>query len=315
MSEITLVTAYFDINRKNWSGFERDSNKYINYFKFWAKIKNRLIIFTQSQFVEELYNIRKSFGLEKQTQIVTIDNPINCNKNLYIKMKKIMQNELAINFHPYKETKRPEVWRVDYNYITCLKFYLVNKAINDFNLKNTVAWIDFGFNHGGNDGLINSEDFSFLWNYDFSPKIHLFSYKKIDIDRPIFDIVRSLDVYIRGNIMIAPSHLWPIFYQLTNDAMLSLLRCGFCDDDQTIELMAYKEKPELFEIHDINFWYEGLSKFSNQKFMIKQQEIPKNKIYADYRYKSRIFFNSGNYQLAWKYFKKYLKCKMKGSSN
>ena len=34
MSEITLVTAYFDINRKNWSGFERNSNKYINYFKF-----------------------------------------------------------------------------------------------------------------------------------------------------------------------------------------------------------------------------------------------------------------------------------------
>ena len=92
MSEITLVTAYFDINRKNWTGFERDSNKYINYFNFWAKIKNKLIIYTQPQFAEKLYNIRKSFNLEKQTQIITIDNPIDYNKDLYQKIKKVMQS-------------------------------------------------------------------------------------------------------------------------------------------------------------------------------------------------------------------------------
>lgn len=311
MAEITLVTAYFDINRKNWIGFERDTNKYINYFKFWAKIKNKLIIYTQPQFAKEIYNIRKSFGLERQTQIVTIDNPINYNKDLYLKIKKVMQNELLINFHHYKEIHRPEVWRSDYNYITCLKFYLVYKAIKDFNLKNTVIWIDFGFNHGGNDGLINPDDFSFLWEYNFSSKIHLFSYKKIDIERPIFDIVRSLDVYIRGNIMIAPSYLWQIFYQLTNEAMLSLLRCGFCDDDQTIELMAYKERPDLFEIHNIDFWYEGLSKFSNQNFTIKKQNPPRIKKYEQYRYKTRIFLAECNYKLAWKYFKKYIQERLK----
>lgn len=39
MSELTIVTAYFDIGRNKWKGFERGNNKYINYFKFWARIK------------------------------------------------------------------------------------------------------------------------------------------------------------------------------------------------------------------------------------------------------------------------------------
>ena len=40
MSDITIVTAYFDIGRGNWNNSERGNNKYINYFKFWARIKN-----------------------------------------------------------------------------------------------------------------------------------------------------------------------------------------------------------------------------------------------------------------------------------
>ena len=68
MSEITLVTAYFDIGRGLWKKQERDNNKYIEYFRFWARIKNRLIIYTTEEFREEIYEIRKSFGLEDRTK-------------------------------------------------------------------------------------------------------------------------------------------------------------------------------------------------------------------------------------------------------
>ena len=30
--DITIVTAYFDIDRKNWKGFERSNNDYIKLF-------------------------------------------------------------------------------------------------------------------------------------------------------------------------------------------------------------------------------------------------------------------------------------------
>ena len=50
--------------------------------------------------------------------------------------------------------------------------------------------------------------------------------------------------------MVAYVDLWRDFILLAKESMLSLLRCGLCDDDQTIELMAYYERPELFEIHN-----------------------------------------------------------------
>lgn len=45
MDEITIVTAYFNIGREKWKGYERGDNKYINYFDFWAKIKNNIIVY------------------------------------------------------------------------------------------------------------------------------------------------------------------------------------------------------------------------------------------------------------------------------
>ena len=45
MSEITLVTAYFNIGRGSWTGFSRDNNKYIRYFEHWARLKTKLIVY------------------------------------------------------------------------------------------------------------------------------------------------------------------------------------------------------------------------------------------------------------------------------
>lgn len=40
--EITIVTAFFDIDRSNWQGeMQRSNDKYVEFFKFWARIKNK----------------------------------------------------------------------------------------------------------------------------------------------------------------------------------------------------------------------------------------------------------------------------------
>ena len=61
MSDITIVTAYFDIGRNNWKGYERNNNKYIQYFKFWAKIRNNIIVYTNKDLVEKIYEIRNNY--------------------------------------------------------------------------------------------------------------------------------------------------------------------------------------------------------------------------------------------------------------
>ena len=313
MSEITIVTAYFDIGRSNWKDYERGTNKYISYFKFWAKINNNIIIYTNKELVEEILSIRRDFGLENKTTVIGIENVFNCDKNLYNKIKTITENEITQYFHFHKEIHRPEAWNAQYNFVTFLKFYFTNKAITDLKLTGTIAWLDFGFNHDGQLGLIDTNDFNFTWKYNFSSKIHLFSIKPLNTERPIFDIIRNLDTYILGGVMVGPANLWHNFYYLAYQSMISLLRCGFCDDDQTIALMCYYEKPELFEIHTVNYWFDGIRCFGGSHFKFNKTKKIINKPYKYYRYRARILLGDGHYKLAWKYFKKYLKYKIKGS--
>ncbi len=310
MSDITIVTAYFDIGRNNWKGYERNNNKYIQYFKFWAKIRNNIIVYTNKDLVEKIYEIRNNYGLKERTKVIAIEDIHDIDTLLYKKMKEVMANEISLNFHFHKEIKRPEAWNVEYNYVTFLKYYFVNKAITDFKLNGLISWLDFGFNHGGNLGLIDSDDFDFHWKYNFSKKIHLFAVKKINKERPIFDIIRNLDTYIMGGIMIAPSDMWGTFYNLTRQSMINLLECGFCDDDQTIALMAYYKKSDLFEIHDINFWFDGIKNFGGEHFKFDKNKKIINKKYKEYKYRARILLGDGHYKLAWKYFKKYFQEKI-----
>lgn len=140
-----------------------------------------------------------------------------------------------------------------------------------------------------------------------SNKIHLFTHQKIDVNIPIFEIVRNMDVYIRGNIMVAYVDLWRDFILLAKESMLSLLRCGLCDDDQTIELMAYYERPELFEIHDVDTWYDGLKLFGGEHFIERKKEYKKNKKYKLYKKKAKAYKFNGSYKKAIRYYIKYYK--------
>lgn len=312
MDEITIVTAYFNIGREKWKGYERGDNKYVNYFDFWAKIKNNIIVYTDKNLVNKVYEIREKYGLKEKTKVIAINNLYDIDVLLYNRMKEVMENEISLNFHFHKEIKRPEAWNVEYNYVTFLKYYFVNKSVIDFNLNGLVSWLDFGFNHGGDLGLTDTNDFNFCWQYNFSKKIHLFAVKKIEEKRPIFDIIRNLDTYIMGGIMVAPSYMWGDFYNLARQSIISLLDCGFCDDDQTIALMAYYKNPDLFEIHNVEFWFDGIKNFGGEHFKFDKKKRIVNKRYKDYKYRARILLGDGHYKLAWKYYIKYIKIKIKG---
>ena len=43
MEKITIVTAFFPLKREKWENFERPNNKYLEYFEFWARIKNDMV--------------------------------------------------------------------------------------------------------------------------------------------------------------------------------------------------------------------------------------------------------------------------------
>lgn len=107
--------------------------------------------------------------------------------------------------------------------------------------------------------------------------------------------------------MIAPDHLWLEFQKLARESMIALTKCGLCDDDQTISLMAYYENPSIFIIHPANNWYDGLKNFGGEHLTVRKNSPIKQKPYNKLKDKAIAFFSYGKYKIAFKYYKKYMK--------
>lgn len=265
MSELTLVSAFFDIGRKDWKGFSRGENQYLEYFAHWARIQNNIIIYTNPKMAKKIFSIRERFGLRDRTQVIIVEDVEAVAPHCYNAIEKAMRNREFWLFHRYLD--HPESWSCQYNYVTGLKAFWVQDAISRNLCGDMIAWIDFGYDHGGMD-FPYSEDFDFLWCYDFEPRIHLFLARELD-DKPIFAIVRDMDTYIRGGIIVGQRELWKSLWRDMERAIYSLSDCGLADDDQTLLLMAYRQHPELFQTHMTSFWGEPLWRYGGDCLRLK----------------------------------------------
>lgn len=279
MDEITIVTAFFDINRSNITGFNRTNQKYIESFKFWAGIKNKMVIFSDKDTIEEVKKIREEFGLLDRTQVVIIDDYTKIDEELFNSIDTVMKSKEFLDFHLQRNI--PEVVSSKYNYIMTIKAWCCAEAVKRNLAKGMIAWLDFGFNYGGRF-YKKSEEFNFLWKYNFSEKIHLLQINEFD-DLPPFEIIRRNNSYIQGGEIIAPDYLWEEFWKLVRNNMLSLNKAGLADDDQILYLMSYREKPEIFEIHKSE-WLGLFKDFSDNKFTF---EIPKQSKLYKFLYKCK----------------------------
>ena len=45
LKRIRIVTAFFDIGRAHFDGYERDNETYFAYFRFWSRIQNEMLVY------------------------------------------------------------------------------------------------------------------------------------------------------------------------------------------------------------------------------------------------------------------------------
>ena len=272
----TIVTAFFDIDRANFrEGFKRDNSKYLSYFSFWARIRNHMIIYTEPKMYEQVMNIRKSFGLEKKTTIVTIDDVRDMDREIYESMEKALSNQKTVNFRA--NPNNPECNNALYNFIMYAKVIFIQDAMRRDVCKDWIAWVDFGYNHGGEYSLEPNE-FDFLWTVDLDvTKAHYFCFD-LKEGIPIWEIVRSMPNCITGGLFMVPSSLAENIRILYREAAVALSACGFSDDDQTLSLMAYRSNPDLFAMHYLpsGGWFQPLEILTNgyKKFSTRTLSAP-----------------------------------------
>lgn len=261
-NKITLVTAFFDIGRKDFKAIPRTNQKYLGDFKFWARMRNQLIVFTDKAYAPEVLKIRTEYGLQNLTQIIIIDDITTIEPEIFERMKEIHDNGWFTRFRilPNATSNIPI-----YSYLMLLKGWFMNEASKQIPT-GSLAWIDFGYNHGG-ECFTHSEDFDFEWVFPQKEKIFLFYYKRID-KKPIYETIRRLSDSYMGSPYIIPSHLCPDFWALTKEVMNNLLAVDLYDDDQLLLLMATRKRPELFDVEESD-WFLPLKTYGNPSMRVR----------------------------------------------
>lgn len=262
--EMTIVTAFFDIGRSQWSmekkpsKFRRTTDYYIECFSRLATIRNRLVIYTQSEFAEKVLSIRRSLGLENKTVIYTIDD-------LFL-LDPLPLLERDINVCAAKGLRRrvvnpaaPEYNVPKYVLVNFLKASFVAAAIqSSVVVTEQVAWIDFGY--------CRTPCFpeNFLWRFDTKGKINLFHIRPMS-DAPIYDICLKGEVFIQGCHILGPKNCWENFEKEIYSSLTHLLECDLVDDDQTLLLMAYRRRPQDYLLNPIDpsDWFVVFKNFND----------------------------------------------------
>ncbi|SPY79351.1 protein YibB [Providencia rustigianii] len=232
----TIITAYFDIGRGEWNSshgysdrLERTTDTYFDYFNKLAKLDNKMIVFTSSNFKEKVLEIRKG----KPTHVITIDIH---KKFKYItkKIASIQNSEQFKKLIKPEQQKNPEYWSPEYVLVTNLKAYFVNKAITLGLVDNErIAWVDFGYIRKEKtlNGLTE-------WNHPFDrKKIHFFSIKEgLDLtnEAEVMKRVIDNDTYVIGGVIVGTKEKWARLYQLAITVQKNLLLSSVIDDDQGI---------------------------------------------------------------------------------
>ncbi|MBQ7969190.1 MAG: hypothetical protein IJ292_05145 [Clostridia bacterium] len=264
--EVTIVTAFFDIGRESFgSELSRSNEKYLNFFRFWARMKNKLVVYTFSAMAPKVEEIRREFGLEDRTKVVVVDNVFAIEAELHKKMTSISENQ---EFLKFRYMPNPADNNADYNYVMLMKSWFLMDAAEKKYADGMLCWMDFGFNHGGGV-FTNAEEFDFTLSVDFpDDKITLFSISDYD-DKPVFHIIQDYSVYIMGFLMYVPSEMAKNLWFDVKTAMESLVDVGFIDDDQTLYLMARNRHPENYNVIKSG-WFMPLKEYGGEHLTIRK---------------------------------------------
>lgn len=273
--EPIIVTAFWDVGRGKSTIIPRTNEKYYNEFREWARIKNVLVVFCSDKRTEsEVYEIRKKYGLEGRTKIIITDNIFSIEEELYKKMVKV-EGEQHYNPFKYYQNAMSDVAKFDYAWL--MKYWCIKEAAKIFE-ESLLAWMDFGFNHI-DVCYTNMREFDFLWKCNYTlPKIRLFALRDPQKVSIIDSLQLRMDTFM-GVFHIVPSNLAKEFWLEVKKAMEVLLYMGCLDDDQQLLLMAYKNRPELFDVQ-ISDWFLPLKE--NGGFELTTRERKKESAYRRY---------------------------------
>jgi protein YibB len=273
MSDISIVTAFFDIGRGDWTPskglphyLERSTETYIERFSHMCKLENEIVVLTSPHLVERLEEVcadrmdrTKIIAFDVQKQFASMRENI----------ERVQKSSEFKNAVMPSQSKNPEYWNPDYVLVTDLKAYFTHYAIGKkLTTNDMVAWIDFGYCRT-QDKIPSSKK----WSYDFGKdKFQLFGYREYPKEQTIENVIFNNIVYILGAKQVGHRSLWLKINRLIIESMEELQSKNLVDDDQTLWLMSSLKKPEMFNLNiipDHQLGHDSFVLFNNYNDTVK----------------------------------------------
>jgi protein YibB len=254
MSKISIVTAFYDIGRGDWSTqveknggplphyLQRSVDKYIDHFTRMCEIDTEIIVYTSSDIAPRLA------AISPNVKVVEYDY-FNIHKELRDKIEEIQTSpEFTKRINPY-QVRNPEYWSKDYVGVTSLKAFYVSDAFERGLITNEWAsWVDFGYCRD-DEHVPQSKK----WEYDFTPgKMHFFNYRDTDIHRRMEQLqlaVLNNIVYIIGGVFVGEKEQWKMLEDGMKSTLQLLMNNKLVDDDQGLLLYSYFMNQDKYELH------------------------------------------------------------------
>lgn len=269
--EPIIITAFWDVGRGDNCLIPRSNEKYYKEFAEWARIRNRMIVYTDYKSKDIIYSIRESYGLADKTQIIVQENIFEVEPEIYKKMSEIEPLETHMKYFQNAMSNR-----ASFDYAWLMKYWCISDATQYVEPDSMLAWMDFGFNHMDRC-YTNMEEFDFLWDcMAADDKIHIFSLEEIhkyDNKTLVGNILFQNDVMM-GVFHLVPQKYATELWHLIRQAIVSLIEIRVLDDDQMLLLMAYYYKPEIFEVHKSD-WFLPLKEMGADHLTVRNKQSRK----------------------------------------
>lgn len=268
---ILYVTAFLDINRENWTSFERSVDTYFEHFSPYLDLlrnsSSAMLIY-----IDEKHR-RRLEKLCRNVKNVTILGISEEYMKFFEIWRRLKTEQEIMNSETYKKLvshrlQFPEHTNAKYTLINHCKIEFLAKAISSMD-SDYYCWTDFGFFAKRENVPRYLPNEQALYKVTKGGECVFYTgineMRSVDFD-PIFTLQNAPEV-IGGFFFVCPKKAVLSYRNLYAETHQELQKIGIVDDDQHIVLQCIKKKPELFNVlvlgwHKAYKFLETLS-FSN----------------------------------------------------
>ena len=258
---VTIVTALYDLNRENWTGFSRKFSEYKNWMKDMLSFDSNMVIYVDEKDKEFVESFREDKS--EKTRIITMPfEDFTTNKLWGDSIRKTMSSEkfLANQTVP----THPQISHPAYNILMHEKMQFVKRAIDDnpFNTDHFM-WLDAGVFHMSNRVDLLGKKFPGVHKSALlDSKLHFVAVEEPQqSDLELEKFFKGHNVRIIGTSWCGHKDAILKFERSYSELLAITLANDLMDQDQSYLTATYLKNPELCNVHlgqwqdSLNLWY------------------------------------------------------------